>query len=348
MKKFLFYLSQNYSYAILRPLQEQILARGDQVRWFLETDAVNPEYLRENEVRLMTVNEVKAYQPDAVFVPGNVVPNFIPGIKVGVFHGFNAGKMNRRGREDHFEIRGCFDLYCTQGPNTTQRFKELEQKHKYFRVAETGWPAIDPLFQQRQGASVSDKPTVLLCSTFSRNLTCAPVLLDTVKRLSQTGRWNWLVQFHPKMDPNVVKAYKEIQSEHLSFVETDNVIPLLQQADVMVCDTSSVLLMFLLQNKPVVTFKNTSPMSYMLDIDDPQLLEKSIETALSRPDSLMKEIKQFIDELHPYSDGKSSQRVLEAVDDMLDKRVTLPQRNKPLNLIRQYKMRKTLGYWGLG
>ncbi|MGB1977404.1 MAG: CDP-glycerol--glycerophosphate glycerophosphotransferase, partial [Pseudoalteromonas tetraodonis] len=34
-KKYLMYISQNYSYAILRPLQAEILAQGGEVKWFL-------------------------------------------------------------------------------------------------------------------------------------------------------------------------------------------------------------------------------------------------------------------------------------------------------------------------
>ena len=292
-KRYLFYISQNYSFAILRPLQKAIWARGDEVKWFLYGNEINEEYLSDNETRLLTIDAVKKYQPNAVFVPGNVVPSFISGLKVAVFHGFNSGKRNRRGHEDHFNIRGCFDLYCTQGPNTTGSFVELAQKYQHFSVVETGWPALDPLFSPNS-SSENTRPTVLMCSTFSRNLTCAPILFDTVRELSQSGKYRWLIQFHPKMDKHIVEQYRSLENEHLAFVETDNVIPLLQEADVMVCDTSSVLIMFVLQNKPVVTFNNVSPQDYMVNIHAPENLENAIDLALTRPKALMEKINLFI------------------------------------------------------
>lgn len=343
-KRFLFYISQNYSFAILRPLQQAILARGDLAAWFVEGEQVNVDFFHSDEQRLHSVKEIQAYQPDAVFVPGNVVPSFIPGLKVGVFHGFNAGKKNRKGREDHFTIRGSFDLYCTQGPNTTEKFKDLAEQYGFFHVKETGWCAIDPLYQQQKSVDKNSLPTVLFCSTFSRNLTSAPHLFDEIKRLSALGKYRWLVQFHPKMSAEIVDQYKAIESEYLTFVETDDVIPLLQKADLMVCDTSSVLLMFLLLNKPVVTFNNIAPKDYLINITEPDLLEQSIEHGLAKPKPLMDNIQHFIEQTHPYHDGRSSDRVLQAVDEILSGKVSV-KKKKPLNILRQIKMRKRLGYW---
>ena len=345
VKKYLFFISQNYSFAILRPLQKTIEESGGEVRWFLYGSEINNEFLQRNEVKIESIKAIKEYDPLAVFVPGNTVPSFIPGLKVAVFHGFNSGKLNRRGLEDHFNIRGCFDLYCTQGPNTTEKFKLLAQQHGHFSVVETGWPALDPLFVKTIKADADNrKPMILMCSTFSRNLTCAPILLETIKKLSQSGKWQWKIQFHPKMDVRIVDQYKAIQSEHLTFIETDNVIPLLQEADVMLCDTSSVLIMFLLQGKPVVTFNNISPSDYLLDINQPSQLELALESALSRPNSLMANIERFISETHPKQDGQSAQRVLDAVENMIDSGER-PAKAKPMNLIRALKMRKELSYW---
>ncbi len=340
-KKFLLYAAQNYAYAILRPLQQAILARGDQVKWFLKGDEINADYLTENEQQLLGIDDVIDYQPDVVLVPGNVVPDFIPGLKVQVFHGFNVEK--RSDSRGHFNIRGCFDLYCTQGPNTTEKFVALAKELQHFSVKETGWPAIDLLYSQTH-QTPQDKPTILLCSTFTPSLSCAETLFDTVKNLSKNGCWRWLVQFHPKMATSTVAKYQSIESEDLTFIETDNVIPLLQQADVMVCDTSSVMSMFLLLSKPVVTFKTANPKPYLLDITETELLEQTIDYALQRPTDVMQKVTSFIEQTHPYNDGKSSERVLAAVDEMLAGN-DLPAKRKPWNLIRSLKMRKKLGYW---
>lgn len=345
-KKYLMYISQNYSYAILRPIQDAIHAQGGEVRWFFEGQEANPSFLKANEKRLMKVKEVKSWKPDAVFVPGNIVPRFIPGIKVGVFHGFHSGKRQMQ----HFKIRGCFDLYCTQGPNTTEIFQELAKQHGFFKVKETGWSTLDPLFTPIDNNPYIDgqdsRPTVLMCSTFTERLSCAETVFDEVKKLSETGRWRWLIQFHPKMAKSTVEKYKAIQNQNLTFVETDNVIPLLQAADVMLCDTSSILLMFLLQRKPVVTYNNQVPLEHLLNVTDTENIEPSLERALAKPPELMQAIESYCEELHPYQDGQSSQRVLDAVNEMIEEGL-VGLKSKPLNLVRHYKLRKKLNYWNL-
>lgn len=348
--RYLFYVAQNYSLAIARPLQEAIWRRGGEVCWFISGNSVNREFFHSNECIIDSVEEVKAWNPDVVFVPGNVVPAFIPGIKVGIFHGFSAGKINRRGRPDHFEIRHCFDLYCTQGPETTLPFQEQSQKLGTFSVAETGWPTLDPMFsaagENPYIAANDDRKTVLLCSTFSRHLSCAPHIYEQVKQMAESGRWRWLVQFHPKMDRKVVEMYKGLNSDNLQFVETDNVLPLLQAADVMLCDTSSVLIMFLLQQKPVVTFRNSTGRPHLLNVEQVEQIEPALQQALERPPELMEKIAAYSNEIHPYRDGCSSERVLDAVDGFIKDELAGLKR-KPLNLIRQLKMRKKLNYWRL-
>jgi CDP-glycerol glycerophosphotransferase (TagB/SpsB family) len=341
------YISQNYSYAILRPLQAQILAHGGEVRWFLAGSEVNPSFLSSDEQRLHTISDVRSWKPDITYIPGNIVPSFIPGKKVAVFHGFNSEKRSSEGNRGHFTIRGCYDLYCTQGPNTTERFKELALQHGFFKVTETGWPTLDPLFSDSQSnpySSNDPRPTLLICSTFSRKLSLAPKLFEQIKRFSEQGKWRILMQFHPKMPSEWVNKYKALSNENLTFIETDNVLPLLKAADVMLCDTSSILLMFLLLRKPVVTFCNQKPMPHLLDVTQADEVEAAIEYALTKPKNLMQHIESYCQELHPYTDGQSSQRVLNAANEFLHKNEKL--KPKPLNLFRNLKMRKEFNFWG--
>ena len=143
MPRYLMFVSQIYAYAILRPIAAAIAQRGGEAAWFFEHER-DARYLRAGERRLHTVADVQDFAPRAVFVPGNWVPHFFPGLKVEVFHGFSVGKRSEA--RGHFRIRGSFDLYCTHGPDTTAPFTALARRHGYFRVVETGWPKLDPLF----------------------------------------------------------------------------------------------------------------------------------------------------------------------------------------------------------
>ena len=340
-KRYLFFAQQNYTYSILRPLQDVILARGGSVAWFLSGDEIDESYLRENETRLSTVKQAREYAPIAVFAPGNIIPGCLPGVKVTGFHGFNARK---RANDDHFFIRDFFDLYCTQGPDTTQRFQQLAQKHGNFRVVETGWSKLDPLFSPAKETAHNDKPVVLYSSTFSKKLTSAPSLLKTITEASKKGDLQWLVTFHPKMEQSVVDNYKNIQNENLTFIETDNIIPLLLKADVMLCDTSSILQEFLILNKPVVTYQNRLPDDCMINVETPEEILPAINTALSRPESLIKKIQHYADVLHPYRDGRSSERMLDAVDWFIEEgHKGLKPRH--IKFFRAFKARRKLGYY---
>ncbi len=341
-KKYLFYISQNYSFAVLRPLQNAITKRGGSVAWFLTGKEINENYLHEDEFRLTTIKQVKDYSPRAVFVTGNVVPDFFPGIKVTVFHGFDARK---RANDDHYFIRNYFDLYCTQGPDTTVKYQKLATSHGNFRTVETGWTKLDPFFDSNTETNINKKPVVLYSSSFTKKLSSAPYLLKTIKKLSNSKKYQWLVTFHPKMNKSIIDDYKRIQNKNLTFIETDNVIPLLLKADVMLCDTSSILQEFLILNKPVVTFKNRLPDECMINVTSPEEILPALDLALSKPIELMKKIQLYGKQLHPYRDGKSSERVLDAVDWYIEEGHKGLKR-RSLDLIRKFKIRKKLGhYW---
>ena len=348
MTKYLLYVSHLYAFAIVRPLQAEILEQKGSVAWFL----ANKKYrscLKKEEQQLETVAAVMAFEPDVVFVASNVVPDFFPGIKVQLFHGFNAQK--RDASQGHFNIRGFFDLYCTQGPSTTAPFKVLEEKHGHFKVFETGWTKVDPLFVHEgdellsSGPAPDPRPVVLFTSTFTPSLSAAHRVYDAVAAMMHQKKWRWIITLHPKMDKAVTLKFKHLCHDCQSlFYEGDNVIPLLRQADVMLSDTSSIISEFILQKKPVVTFCNRMPGDHLINVTFDEDIEPAIDHALTRPASLMSAIDRYIGDLHPYDDGRSSARVLAAVDDFLEKEKG-NLRRKPLNLVRRIKMRLKYRYY---
>ena len=342
--RYLLYGSERYALAILRPLQDAIRRRSGEAAWFF--DGPGASELQPGE-RLLDVPQVRAWKPDAVLTPGNHLPHFFPGVKVEVFHGFDAGKPR------HIYIRGFFDLYCTTGPRDTTQFQALADELGHFSVAETGWPKLDPMFQREEAMRaiagplppVREPPVILYHSTFSPSWSAAETLHDEVRRLSRDGRWRWIVTFHPKMDPATVARYQALQNEHLRYAEDDNILDLFPQVDMMCSDTSSALSEFLLTGKPVVTFRNRRPGPQLIDIQEPAEFEPAIARALSRPRGLMQAIGDFGAAIHPCRDGRSSERVLDAIEAFIAAGGR-NRRPKPRNLWRKLKLRRRIGYWG--
>jgi len=340
MKRFLIYISETYGFPIGIPLQKEIEKRGYDVKWFCDESGIEDTF-STNKIELINVDEVMAFNPDVVLVTSNVVPDFFPGIKVQVFHGFSVGKRSEE--KGHFNIRGFFDLYCTQGPTTTKPFMQLQDKYKYFKVVETGWSKVDPLFPL--DTNVSDSvPIVMISSTFTTRLSLAkdPDVVQELERLSKSGKWKFIAVLHPKMEKEVIEKFKSFENDHFSFHDTTDLVPLYKQADVMLSDTTSAITEFILQKKPVVTINNNKPATYMINITQANEIEKALKYALSRPKEIMNNIDLFVKETHPYSDGASSRRVIDACLDFLEHG---KMKRKPLNLIRRYKIRQKLKYF---
>lgn len=336
-KRYLLYGSERYALAILRPLQQAIRARGDEAAWFF--DRTGAQDLADDE-RLLDVDGVRAWNPVAVITPSNAVPGFFPGVKVETFHGFDAGKPR------HIYIRGFFDMYCTTGPRDTARFQALAEQKGHFSVVETGWPKLDP-FQDTLNAQpepLRSPPVILYHSTFSPSWSAAEILHDEVKRLSRDGRWHWIVTFHPKMNAETVTRYKALENDNLRLATNDNILDLFSRVDMMCSDTSSALSEFLLTGKPVVTFNNRQPGPQLIDIHDTADFEPAIARALSRPPDLMQAIADHGQAIHPYHDGRSSERILQAIDDFIAAGGR-NRKSKPANVWRKLKMRKRIGYW---
>ena len=341
--KFLLYFSYSYAIPIGAPLEQEIIKRGHKVKWFTYIPEARNSIPRNSE-SLHSVEDLILYQPDIILSMTDYVPDFLKALKVQIFHGFNPDK---RDEDEHFTIRGFYDLYCTQGPATTQPFKKQQEKYKHFEVVETGWSKMDPLFTND---SPKDKPhplpVVMITSTFSRRLSLAlnDEVFSEIKRLAATGRYDFITTLHPKLPAETIEKWKSLNGNHFTFFDTTNLIPLFKKADVMFSDTTSAIQEFTLTKKPIVTYRHHRPNSYVINVTESANIEEALDYALTLPVEKMEAIEKTAQAIHPYTDGQSAKRVIDAAIDFLHKDKSCLKR-KPLNLIRKYKVRKELKYF---
>jgi hypothetical protein len=350
MAAYLLFGNERYALPILQPMADALHAAGHAVHaWFFGGAtglALAPP------TRMIGLPESVQLRPRAVFSAVNWVPSFLGGAKVQLFHGFNVEK--RSDTRGHFRIRGMFDLYCTQGPATTARFKALAERAGHFAVVETGWPKLDPLFRDDGGrsarlrAAAGARPVVLFASTFTERLSAAPHLYDAIAAEIARGERYWLLTLHPKCPPALCGRYRALGGDSARFVEPEELLAAERAADVLVADTTSVVSEFVVQHKPVVTFRNHSPKPHMLDFADPAELPQMLARAFEPSDALRAALTAYADAIHPWRDGRSSERVIAATESLLAGELGR-LRSKPWSArFRALQLRRRFGYWGPG
>ena len=337
-------MSYSYSIPIGEPLEKEILDRGFDVKWFSDTKEGSISIEKKSNV-INSISQVIIYEPHIILTISDYVPDFINALKVQIFHGFLSKKRPGNSGFAHFRIRGLFDLYCTQGPSSTNQFIKLKKKYKTFKVVETGWSKVDCLFPVKK-PNTSKIPLIFIASTFTRKLSLAydDDIFNEIKRLSKTGKYHFNMVLHPKIPYNIKIKWKGLSGNYFHFHETTNLSNLFKISDIMFSDTTSAIQEFLLLEKPVVAINHTFDFNYLINIYHENKIESSFDYALTYPKNILKNIKKFNDNLHPLKDGNSSKRVInESLICLFENKDSLLP--KPLNFIRKFKIRRKLNYF---
>ena len=340
------FCEQKYAINILTPIQEEALkSGGHDILWYVHSRNI-PDFPLKDRVRWTdSIQKIYDYSPEAIFVPCNIVPYYLPGVKIQIFHGYAAEK------KDHWVIRRYFDTYFTQGPFFTEGFSALAKKYKDFEVVETGWPRQDWIFQNlhtfdeeksRLLQQHQREKLVLYAPTFSPSLTSLPHLKAGLDRLVQEKDILLLLKFHPLTRQEWTDEYREwaASQQHVIWIDDHNITKYQLMADVMISDTSSTVYEFLLLNKPVITFQTVAKDIYWIDIQQTDELPEAYEQALHDESAALKR-QWIIDNYDPYLDGKVGQRMLTAAEDYIS-RHGVPAKRK-LNLWRKYTSIKKFG-----
>lgn len=344
MKAILFCINP-YAFGILKPLHDELLRRNCEILWFIPDRIIPACQFRDSILYTKSITELFRFSSDAIFVPGNEIPYYLRGVKVQVFHGL-AGE-----KKGHFRIRDYFDLYLTQGPYFTNRFQKLASKYKDFEVIETGWCKLDALYLRHEDYKAerdrlllqhSKKHLILFAPTFSPSLTCAIKHRNDIFNLADTQDVLILIKFHDLMDASVVDGYRKLAQQRSNVIIGDdkNILKYLIMADLMISDTSSVVYEFLLLNKPVITIQSKSENIDWCDIANDRDLVATFRDEIVN-DHFRESRRKVMEQYHPYNDGKSSGRMVDAVEDYISRRGVSSQRQ--LGLLRRLKINKIFG-----
>ncbi len=336
--KFLLLATKPYSIAVLTPIFDVVNQRKeDEVRWFV---GKNIDHIPLPGKRLKTTAEVNEFHPHAVIVPGNVVPHFWPGIKVQIFHGMGEEKRG------HYRITGFFDLYCTPGPHMTEAFLPLQKKHNTFLVKETGWSKLDMVSRLKETTShlresyfPNDNPIILFAPTFSPRYSSFSHLFPVIKDMVNEPI-NWLIKFHDLMDKESVIRARSLESPTFKVVKSDNILPLMSASHLMVADTSSVTYEYMMFDKPIITYKATTRKDKGINLESSSELRSAIYHGLEHPEDYAHIRKQYLDVLHPYNDGNSSERIVEAIRETIKSNGINSIKKKRPSWIRKRQVRK--------
>ncbi len=343
MKKAVLFCNLPYAFSILKPICDELKKRKIEYIWYVPSNILS-FFTYKREPFTSDIRDIEFFESDMIFVPGNDLPWYLKGLKVQIFHGL-AGE-----KKGHFRIRDYFDLYLTQGPYFTKKFQDLAKKHKNFKVVETGWCKLDPLYfydekikkkKIRMLEQSKAEKIVLYAPTFSPSLTSGEKLFESIVDLSKKDRYLVVIKFHDKMDKTIREKYEKVSGNKLVVLRDDDITDALKFSDILISDTSSVVYEFLLLDKPVITLNSKSKNIVWEDINEVSDLIKVVESTVFKNDRYKTKRSEIIKNYHPYNDGKSAQRTVEAAIRYIEK-YGAPEK-RYISPIRKLKMIKKFG-----
>lgn len=160
------------------------------------------------------------------------------------------------------------DLICVPGT----WHKEVLEKNVFVPIVATGFIKSDKLFGPKaisrneycQKYNIPQKNSIILYApTFNKELSSIPIIEDKIAQLANNNT-TILIKLHSVTDAKYVEMYKKLANFHqnIIFVDEIDVSPSLIAADILISDVSSVLVEFMLLNKPVIVFNNPNISQY--------------------------------------------------------------------------------------
>lgn len=343
--RILFYIQRNLHLPFLEPVHEQMTRLCPEAETaFCAPPFIAPKNglpgwgLEEQEIQRLKhkarfVRTVEEFQPDITVFADACTNVFNCGKRVFVGHGI-ISKGGFYTESPLVRRENLADLICVPGP----WHKRILQKNVFSPIVVTGFIKSDRLFGPsactradfcRQYAIPLDATIILYAPTFNDELSAIPCLGEQIAQVCEPDRY-LIIKLHTMTDVVVAEMHRRLAAGHprIRFVEEIDVTPAMAAADILISDVSSVLVEFMGLDRPVIVVNNPRQQAYEgYRADDIEYLVRdacqqvstldellpAVETAIKQPATLSPLRRNYADELCFGRDGRSAQRVAEAV-----------------------------------
>ncbi len=146
------------------------------------------------------------------------------------------------------------------------------------------------------------------------------------------------------MDEKIKNKYRVLAGESFKIIDANNILPYFIISDILITDTSSVAYEFLPLDRPIITFKTIARDDKGINIIDAKDLLGAITRSLLDPTEFSENRQFYLSEIHSFTDGRSSERMINAIIDLISANSVSRLKPKPQNWIRNRKMKKMLHY----
>lgn len=234
--------------------------------------------------------------------------------------------------------RSC-DYVCVTSEAQQKQFVE-EGGFAVEQVWLTGYAQMVPLFKDERiphGLKLHrGRKKVLYAPTYTYGLSSIPMFLSHFNKdfIRSLGEIEFLIKLHPlveKIHPSWFREMRQISAKfnniHLIKNASTDIVPYLQEVDILISDASSVMFQFLALNRPIIAINNPERFTIaeydpsgiewrwrdmMIEIDEITALPEALQLCLENPELHAEKRAQYRKELFgSVTDGRTGERVLE-------------------------------------